>query len=151
MNKDLELLLDKVDEELNYKLRNNTVRDLFYFTNNGSFVSEEYASLSLFDIIVLAKIDFLLDSDVINIDRKRELINLYYEYKKINEKANSILIDNRYINNSFMREELLSLLDKSLIIMNELNEYKLLKSFSIKNAINDNCFNKKIDKVFKKK
>lgn len=131
MNKDLELILNKLSNDIDINNKMQRVDSVFYhlfdqLSSNDEKVLNIYGKYKINDIVSLIKIERLFDLGIISDEEKKILVDKFNEYRAVNNKTNILNLD---------------VIERKDNLEEYLNRYGILDKFSYEDAIRD-----KIDK-----
>ena len=148
--------LEKIGTRVFNLMRSNSfikkTRDIFPKYNlelNESEDIQEYGKYNLFQLIVLTRIERLCDLDLIDIEEKKFLLNIYRQYLEIYEELGKDIESEMLHNIKYDRFQHTILLGKFNAISEKLNKYGLLEEFDYKEAFINEIDSKLIQKIKK--
>ena len=141
MDKDLEIIAQDLAENLEVACSimkaNDTLNDHTYVNDEDILNSyKKYGGYNIKDIICLIRIDRLFDLKYISDEKRKELIQLYKDYKVLSNVICSIEIDTLFGESdvSLSQDEYHKMCAKSSDMANELRKYGIIESFQYYDA-----------------
>ena len=136
MNKDIQNVTKEVFDLLRgYSMEATPSNILNNFCNSHKPIgTNEYSNNTIYELIVLIRLERLYDLGKIDVDKKTFLTNLYKEYLKTYELIGKDIQDEMLNSKKYDRLKHSLLRNKLNVIAEKLNEYALLEEFDYSHA-----------------